>query len=221
LHGLTLAYQTALGDQLFRNNHHLSEEQAAPAVLDPQLSASIPMTLRGVHIYVDVMVNGQGPYQFIYDSGAGITIVDKGLAESLQLTIQGELAAHGVGENTAAITLAAGVDFAMPGIAVLYQTVAILDIEHLLEERIGTRVDGILGFGFISRFVTEIDYAKPDRPARPGVKKRPNKEAVNIVLTSIGYSGAPGRGSYLNRRCFCSSAVGIASGGCGLILPLE
>ncbi|MCP4143886.1 MAG: hypothetical protein GY752_01235 [bacterium] len=137
----------------------LSEKQIASAVVDPKLAASIPMKLRGVHMYVDVMINGQGPFQFIYDTGAGMTVIDKGLAESLGLSMQGEIEGGGVGEGSVNISLAVGVDIGMQGVEVLDQTIATLNIQGTLEERIGTRVDGILGFGFISRFVTEVDYA--------------------------------------------------------------
>ncbi|MCP4290485.1 MAG: PDZ domain-containing protein [bacterium] len=128
-------------------------------VLDQTLASSIPMRLQGVHIYVDVMVNETGPYSFIYDSGAGMTVIDRSLAENLGLSLQGEIAGGGVGENSIEVALANGVTIGMPGIEVQDQTVGVIDIINSLEDRIGCRVDGILGYGFITQFVTEIDYA--------------------------------------------------------------
>jgi len=128
-------------------------------VVDKTLASAIPMRLQGVHIYVDVMINESGPYSFIYDSGAGMTVMDKSLAEDLGLSLQGEIAGGGVGENSVEVELATGITIGMPGIEVLDQTVGVIDIKTVLEGRIGCRVDGIIGFGFITQFVTEIDYA--------------------------------------------------------------
>jgi len=128
-------------------------------IVDQALASAIPMRLQGVHIYVDVMINEAGPFSFIYDSGAGMNVIDRSLAESLGLSLQGEIAGGGVGENTVDVALATGVAIGMPGIEVLDQTVGVVDIKNILEDRIGCRVDGIIGFGFIAQFVTEIDYA--------------------------------------------------------------
>ena len=39
---------------------------------------------------VDLLIAGQGPYRFILDTGAGVTVIDKGLANKLALDTQGE-----------------------------------------------------------------------------------------------------------------------------------
>ncbi len=136
----------------------LAEKKTSPVVLDAERAAAIPMRVHGVHILVDVMVNGEGPFVFAFDTGAGINVIDESLAKKLKLNIQGELAGGGFGENKAELQLATGVNLAMPGVEVKDQTIATLDIKNLLEPRLGTRIDGILGFGFISRFVTRVDY---------------------------------------------------------------
>ncbi len=197
----------------------LAEVETPPVVLNPQLASSIPVTLRDSHVYVDIMVNGQGPFQFIYDTGAAITVIDKGLAESLALEMHGKLAAGGAGKNAAELNLTSGVNFAMPGIEVRNQTIAVLDIENLLEERVGTRIDGILGFGFISRFVTEIDHAgsrigfhDPEtfRYEGPGVvvPLTIDNSEPHIQATVRGYGAKPVTGTFLLDTGF-SGAVSL------------
>jgi len=137
----------------------LKGKKTTEMVVDSTLASSIPIRLQGVHIYVDVRINGEGPFQFIFDSGAGMTVINKGLAESLNLSMQGQIAGGGVGESSVDVALAKGLTIGMPGIIVPDQTVGVIDIENVLEGRIGCRVDGILGFGFITQFVSEIDYA--------------------------------------------------------------
>lgn len=48
-----------------------------------------PFYLTGKHQSVDVMINGKGPYRFLFDTGAGETSIDKALASELQLKVTG------------------------------------------------------------------------------------------------------------------------------------
>ena len=53
-------------------------------------SASAPFELVGKHQAVNVMINGKGPYKFLFDTGAGDTSIDKSLAEELKLVVTGK-----------------------------------------------------------------------------------------------------------------------------------
>lgn len=50
----------------------------------------IPFELKGNKIYIDAMVNGKGPYPFIFDTGASGTVLDKSLTNELGLEPVGQ-----------------------------------------------------------------------------------------------------------------------------------
>lgn len=55
----------------------------------PQQVAAVPLKNVGGTPTVSVMINGKGPYDFILDTGAGMTVFNADLAEELQLPITG------------------------------------------------------------------------------------------------------------------------------------
>src|SRR5579871_2320427 len=59
--------------------------------------AEIRYEMTGNHMYVNTSVNGHGPYRFIFDSGAGATVIDADLARKLGLKSGGIVAGGGAG----------------------------------------------------------------------------------------------------------------------------
>ncbi len=186
----------------------LTKAASVSPIIEPNLAAAIPITLRGVHIYVDLMINNQGPFQFIYDTGASMTVVDKSLVESLGIDLQGEMAGGGVGENKIEVALAAGLSLGLPGVLTPDQTVAVVELSQGIEAVIGTRIDGILGYGFISQFVTEIDYANsriglydPATFSYAGdgvvVPMVIDNSTPHIEATVVGHGGEPVTGYFM------------------------
>ena len=53
--------------------------------------ASVPFTLYGNKPVVEVKINGQGPYSFFLDTGAGGTVLDQSLADELKLPVVGTM----------------------------------------------------------------------------------------------------------------------------------
>src|SRR5262249_25802978 len=51
----------------------------------------MPLTLYGNKPVVEVKINGQGPYSFFLDTGAGGTVLDQSLADELKLQIVGTM----------------------------------------------------------------------------------------------------------------------------------
>src|SRR5262245_57163718 len=67
----------------------LAAQSARPAdVFVPDAGTRMPMLDLGGRPMVDVMVNGKGPYPFILDTGASITIVSADLLTKLGVTSQ-------------------------------------------------------------------------------------------------------------------------------------
>ena len=76
----------------------------------------VPFELHNDHIYLWTMVNGQGPYYFLFDTGAGASgsMIDGDLGERLKLPVEGDLNASMIGGSR-------GISFTGP---VTYQILA-------------------------------------------------------------------------------------------------
>jgi hypothetical protein len=145
-----------LADRIFQ----LQEASSDVVFTDEAGTFDIPFEPFGDHILLSVMVNGSGPWWFGLDTGASATVIDLELARELELSIEGSLAVSGRGEGKPEVNLASGVSFALPGVELVDQTVITIPLRTLLQHRIGRTIDGVLGYDFLSRFVTEIDYAE-------------------------------------------------------------
>lgn len=117
---------------------------------------TFPFELINNHIYAKVMVNGKGPYTFIFDTG-GANLVTPTTAKALGLEIKGSFEARGAGEGT----MEAGftnVDQLRIGDAVIEkQHFYVLPLDALTHVE-GIDMPGMVGFETFRRFVTRIDY---------------------------------------------------------------
>jgi hypothetical protein len=116
----------------------------------------------GKHLWVRASVNGGPPADFIYDTGASITVIDSAYAAQIGLETMGHLQGQGAGAtgNVSLATLdrleVSGADG--DGIAMTDVAVAVLSINAMLEPFFWKPCAGIIGFNFITQFVNEIDY---------------------------------------------------------------
>ncbi len=120
-----------------------------PSVPPP---TEIPL-LRGPdgRLVVHADVDGQGPFPFILDTGASVTLLDLALANELALTGSGrEVIVHGVA-GIATATAHPGITIGLGQDAVTPRFVAVLD----LPERDTAR--GVLGVDVVGERVLEID----------------------------------------------------------------
>jgi hypothetical protein len=116
----------------------------------------IPFRFVGNHLFIPVTVDGKERL-WILDSGAGITVVERAFADEIGLETEGDIKGRGAGGavNASFCTLP---PYSLEGIRFHEQTVAVIDMSDLVR-RIGLDVAGILGYDFLSRFVTKVDYA--------------------------------------------------------------
>ncbi|HYL27913.1 MAG TPA: PDZ domain-containing protein [Candidatus Nitrosotalea sp.] len=109
-------------------------------------TTNVPIDIVNSNVYVrGVTIDGHGPYTFVLDSG-GDYILAPDVAAALQAKSSGAAFAH---VNSIAI-----------GGAVVrnqYMTVSPIAIGLRVSE--GLQVDGMLGYQFLARFLTTIDYA--------------------------------------------------------------
>ena len=121
-------------------------------------SATVPIEVVNNHIYLSVMVDGRGPYTFILDSG-GDYIVTPELARSLGAVSSGQAQLGGVGSQTEGAAFAHVDSIGVGNAKVGSQYVLVLPIGTGFGIGEGMQIDGMLGYQFLARYVTTIDYA--------------------------------------------------------------
>ena len=118
---------------------------------------SLPIELANNHIYVTVCA-GSRPLWFLLDSGAGVSLLDLGTAESLGIPLGDRVEARGAGPRSTRGARLTGFAVHLPqdtGLSVEIPAAIALDGLTPYE---GRQPQGILGYDFITRRVLQIDY---------------------------------------------------------------
>ena len=122
-----------------------------------QTALGIPFELSGDLIVLQVRVNRSRPLHFIFDTGAGISVLDPQSARALRLRAKGKLKLDATGGSVQSRLIEA-VSLSVPGVEVFNQSLATIDLDGVAP-LFGFKIDGIIGHDFINNFVVEIDYA--------------------------------------------------------------
>jgi hypothetical protein len=117
---------------------------------------SIPFELTNNHIYLKVCARGRA-LDFILDTGAPNSFFDLGTAKELGIRLGAKFQAVGAGSGTAE---GARLDRTITTLAHsgLEHPIALSIDFSEIRPREGRRIEGVLGYDFINRFVIEIDY---------------------------------------------------------------
>jgi predicted aspartyl protease len=119
-------------------------------------SEDVRFRFMGNHLFIPVTV-GSKERLWVLDTGAAMSVINEEFADSLGLELQGDIKGRGAG-GTVDIKLTTLPAFSVQGIDFDEQNVAVIDMKELVRA-IGVDIAGILGYDFLSRFVTRIDYA--------------------------------------------------------------
>jgi len=125
--------------------------------VDGRSAENIPFLFSGNHLYIPVAIECNERY-WILDTGAAMSVIDKAYADELGLELQGDLRGKGAG-GTVDVSLTTLPPFGLRGIRFNEQTVGVIDLKEL-NRLLDLEIVGILGFDFLSRFVTRVDYSK-------------------------------------------------------------
>lgn len=115
---------------------------------------SIPFELFGDHIIIKVSVDDSEPLDFVFDTGAGLTVLDEDIADKLKLVRKSVAMNEAssswnlIKHNTIAIN-----HFLMEKNIKVYST----DLRHL-EISLGHDIDGILGYDLLQHHSVHINY---------------------------------------------------------------
>lgn len=125
-------------------------------------AGEIPFRLAGptdAAIVLPVRLNGQGPYDFVLDTGATLTCVNRSLADSLRLPEREGMRGFGAGVATQGRVRLVGIDSLRVGGAAAFDLVGcVLDLEGM--QSIGLKVDGLLGLNFLKPFRVALDFQR-------------------------------------------------------------
>jgi len=144
--------------------HFAAPTSAAGAVkwLKQDGVAKLPFEYRGRHVWLRASINGAPPADFLFDTGASITVIDSAYAAQMGLKTEGHMDAMGAGSSGGASfakvqTLrVAGTDG--DGVELADQRVGVLSVNAILAPFFWRDCAGVLGYSFISQFVNEIDF---------------------------------------------------------------
>jgi Aspartyl protease len=148
------------------------------------IPARIPMIKVGDKEIVPVSINGTGPYNFILDTGANITLVDRRLLRKLKIsptepvtivTVLGETSQQR-GLSTERVSIA--------GLSV--QHVALNTYDGLQVAQLDARVQGILGENFLKEFDLLIDNDQQTLTLDPGSSLAGSLAGEHLNLTRLG-----------------------------------
>lgn len=125
-------------------------------------TARLPFEYRSHHVWLRASVNGGPPADFLFDTGASITVIDSGYAAKTGLPVEGAMQGAGAGASGSAafshlgslrIEAADG-----DGIEMKDVKVAVLSVNAMLAPFFWRDCAGIIGFNVLGRFVNRIDY---------------------------------------------------------------
>jgi predicted aspartyl protease len=124
------------------------------------MASAVPFRLtprRNPLILVPVFVEGKGPYEFILDTGASISLLSSELGRSLGVAITGTLDGMGAGGN---VTLELGrVGSLAVGNEALHDVeVGLTDELAKISAVVQAKIDGDLGYNFLQHFRVTVDY---------------------------------------------------------------
>jgi hypothetical protein len=121
-------------------------------------STSVPFELINNHIYVQVRLNGKGPFRMLCDTG-GANLVTPELAKELGLQAQGALEGRGVGEKSEDIGLVKLETLQLGDATVEEQVFYVFPMAGLQQVE-GVELRGLVGYEIFKRFVVGVDYER-------------------------------------------------------------
>jgi len=146
---------TAVPDSIFLMPGASSVDYRFPAESD---SVAVKIDMKRNGLFIEVRINGRGPFLFLLDSGAASTILSKALAEDLGMTVDGAIPARGVGGfGSMGFGLIDSVN--IETLSWHLKRITVFDFEDLTGTGLA-EIDGILGYDFFARFPMLIDFGR-------------------------------------------------------------
>ncbi|MCX5754406.1 MAG: aspartyl protease family protein [Candidatus Krumholzibacteria bacterium] len=150
----------------------------------------LPFEYRSRHIYLPARIAGRdGELYFLLDSGASMTVIDSVVAAGMGLPLGGAIPGAGAG-GMADFHMTRVPGLSIGGIELSEQIAITFPISNLLRRFEEIEIGGVLGYDFLSRFVTRIDFersiitfAEPDSFSPGGGERIIEAPLVHNIFT--------------------------------------
>jgi len=124
--------------------------------------ATLPLDYRARHLWIKVRLADGSLHDFLFDTGASVTVLDSAFAVRMGFRTEGFMQAAGAGASGSAsfthLPEVSLVGDAGDGITVRDLKVAVLSVSPSFEPWFWRAVPGVIGYDVISRFVVTVDY---------------------------------------------------------------
>lgn len=119
--------------------------------------AIAPMQFRGLMPVIEVKINGQGPFAFTIDTGAGMQAdIDTSVATQLKLVSNGKVITGDPSGQNDRVVETARIDTIAFGGAEFRNVTAVIRPQRITRDY--PNVDGILGFALFTDYLLTLDY---------------------------------------------------------------
>ncbi len=137
----------------------------------------IPIDMSSHRPVMDVMINGKGPYKFIFDTGSSTNVVDAGLSDALGLEVVGEDPLRTPGSTNRLMSKRVAVkNLALSGSDIVKDTeMNVIELRKMLP------VDGILGGFFLEDYLVTMDYPGTQLILTKGELSASDKDVIPFV----------------------------------------
>ena len=111
-------------------------------------------------ILLPVEVNGEGPFEFILDTGAGTSLLSSDLGQKLGVKVIGSKEGQSAG-GAVSVSLAKVDSLAVGSVKLDDVDVGLVDLSHI-GKTVGAKIDGDLGYNFLRHFRVTLDYRQSE-----------------------------------------------------------
>lgn len=158
-----------------------------------QLIDKTPIKIIDNLIFIEVKINDNSQsWNFMFDSGAGVTAIDQSLEDKLDLTYSGETKIGTAGKSLVSKTsinnqLSIGEETELKDL-----TFYLMDLSHL-SEYLKTNVDGILGLDLLNQLVVETNIDAMEMRFFSPAKYEYSGNSIPLQIISLesGHFGLP------------------------------
>ena len=169
------------------------QSEAAPLITRIGDAVSIPAEISSHEMFVNIMVNGHGPFRVMVDTGCSVTMVSPELAEAVGAAVPDQdedviVAQNGLGDFTEVQRVVLGT-LDLGGVCFEGVVAAVSDSFEKLSLIGGQRVDGALGFPLFADLFLGLDF--PNRRVLLSSKWPVNVPAVRASLPVIEHADVP------------------------------